>query len=115
KTFIESVDAYNPRREEIRNYRMGYSTPVFSPTGGMKISAKDLARYMQMHMNKGELSGVRIIGKNSAEEMQTPVAVKEGYGLALLSTDKFIDGKRLIGHTGSAYGLSSAMFFDPEK
>lgn len=115
KTFKESVDAYHPRREEIRNYKMGYSTPVFSPTGGMKISAQDLAQYMQMHMNKGELNGIRIMSEHSAKEMQTPVAVKEGYGLALMTTDKFIDGKHLIGHTGLAYGLSSAMFFDPNN
>ena len=36
---------------------MGYSTPVFSPTGGMKISAQDLAKYMIMHMNYGEAIG----------------------------------------------------------
>ena len=51
--FDASPAAYAPRREEIANYVMGYSTPIFSPTGGMKISATDLARYMIMHMNHG--------------------------------------------------------------
>ena len=44
--FIVSPNAYAPRSEEIANYTMGYSTPIFSPTGGMKISATDLAKYM---------------------------------------------------------------------
>ncbi|RYX91515.1 class A beta-lactamase-related serine hydrolase, partial [bacterium] len=48
--FTASPAAYNPRSEEIKNYTLGYSTPIFSPTGGMKISATDLAKYMTMHM-----------------------------------------------------------------
>ena len=115
KKFIPSPAAYAPRREEIRNYVMGYSTPVFSPTGGMKISANDLAKYMAMHMNKGKYRGVRIISKKSSKLMQTKVAEKEGYGLALTVVDNLIPGKIMTGHTGSAYGLYSAMFFNPKE
>ena len=89
---------------------MGYSTPIFSPTGGMKISAPDLAAYMIMHMNQGKYKGKKIISKESARQMQTKLSDKEGYGLALLKTDKLIAGKTMTGHTGSAYGLYSAMF-----
>ena len=109
--FIYSPGAYDPRKKEIENYVMGYSAPIFSPTGGMKISAPDLARYMMMHINYGKKKGKkRIISEASAKIMQTPVAVKEGYGLALLKTDKLIKGEIMTGHTGSAYGLFSAMF-----
>jgi CubicO group peptidase (beta-lactamase class C family) len=111
--FTASPAAYDPRSEEIENYIMGYSTPLFSPTGGMKISAIDLAKYMTMHMNKGNYKGVKIISNESAETMQTPVS--EGYGLAILTTDNLIPGKSMKGHTGSAYGLYSAMFFNPEE
>lgn len=113
--FVISEGAYNPRSAEIAAYRMGYSTPLFSPTGGMKISAADLARYMTMHKNKGKYKGVRIISKKSAALMQTPVSTYEPYGLALEQTDKMIPGKLLTGHTGVAYGLFSAMFFDPKE
>jgi CubicO group peptidase (beta-lactamase class C family) len=51
--FINSPNAYAPRSEEIADYAMGKTTPIFSPTGGMKISATDLAKYMIMHMNLG--------------------------------------------------------------
>jgi CubicO group peptidase (beta-lactamase class C family) len=114
KQFTPAPAAYNPRREDIRNYVMGESTPVFSPTGGMKISAPDLARYMIMHMQQGKSNGKRIISKNSAAIMQTPRG-KEGYGLALLRTEKLIAGQEMRGHTGSAYGLYSAMFFQPKQ
>ena len=115
KTFKPSPAAYNPRREEIRNYVMGYTTPIFSPTGGMKISASDLAKYMSMHMNMGKYKGKRIMSKKSAKLMQTKVAEEEGYALALTNLNDLIPGKMMVGHTGSAYGLYSAMFFHPKE
>lgn len=113
--FIASPAAYAPRSKEIAAYTMGYTTPVFSPTGGMKISATDLARYMIMHSKQGKYNGKRIISRKSAREMQTPLSDKENYGLALLKTDKLIVGKTMTGHTGSAYGLYSVMFFQPKE
>lgn len=115
KSFSASPAAYAPRKAEIAAYTMGYSTPVFSPTGGMKISAPDLARYMVMHMNFGKSGSRRIIKKKNSRLMQTPVDQKARYGLALRRTNRLIPGEDLVGHTGSAYGLYSAMFFEPQK
>lgn len=113
--FFHSPNAYASRRADIANYTIGYSAPIFSPTGGMKISATDLAKYMIMHSQLGKYNGQRIIRRKSAKLMQTMVSVKEQYGLALSKTTQLIDGELLIGHTGSAYGLYSAMFFEPKK
>jgi len=115
KSFNPSPAAYASRREEINNYVMGYSTPIFSPTGGMKITASDLARYMIMHMKQGRYKGKKIISKKSAQQMQTSLSEKEGYGFAISTSDKLIPGKTMKGHTGSAYGLYSAMFFHPKE
>ncbi|UBM59631.1 beta-lactamase family protein [Marinilongibacter aquaticus] len=114
KAYEFSEGAYHPRREIISNYVFGYTTPVFSPTGGMKISAPDLARYMSMHMQYGKSGKVRIISKKHAKLMQTPVS-DNGYGLALLHTESLIPGEDMVGHTGSAYGLYSSMFFNPKE
>lgn len=113
--FEASPGAYAHRSQEIANYTMGYTTPIFSPTGGMKISAGDLARYMIMHSKQGKYKGKRIIKKKSAAEMQTPLSSEEGYGLAIMTSEKLIPGKTMKGHTGSAYGLYSAMFFEPKE
>ena len=113
--FIPSPAAYAPRREEIANYVLGYSTPVFSPTGGMKITTADLSRYMIMHMKEGRYKRKKIISRKSARLMQSKIAEQEGYGFAILTTEKLIEGKTLKGHTGSAYGLYSAMFFQPQE
>lgn len=112
---IAATAAYNPRSEEIKNHVLGVTTPIFSPTGGMKISATDLAKYMIMHSQKGKYKGVRIISENSATQMQTKLSDEEGYGLALETTEKLIPGEVMCGHTGSAYGLYSAMFFNAQK
>ena len=113
--FILSPNAYAARSTEIAAYQMGYSSPIFSPTGGMKISATDLATYMMMHANYGKYNGVRLISKNSALQMQTPLSDNRSYGFAIETTSKLIEGKKMVGHTGSAYGLFSAMFFNPEE
>ena len=112
--FIADPAAYNPRSKEIKNHVLGETTPIFSPTGGMKISALDLAKYMIMHMNYGKSGKVRILGKKFSKMMQTPVLEKDGYGLALAES-KQIPGEYLVGHTGVAYGLFSSMFFNPKE
>ena len=113
--FFASPAAYDPRSNEILNYTMGYSAPLFSPTGGMKISAPDLAEWMLVHMKKGKHRGKRIISKKSSVTMQTALSSDEQYGLAIEQTDKMIPGEHMTGHTGSAYGLYSAMFFNSDK
>jgi CubicO group peptidase (beta-lactamase class C family) len=115
KAFSPATLAYNPRTDDINKYVMGYSTPIFSPTGGMKISATDLAKYMSMHMFQGKYKGVKIISKKSAKVMQTKISEEEGYGLAIRTVSDLIPGKIMKGHTGSAYGLYSMMFFEPKE
>lgn len=113
-----SPSAYSINRKRFDNYILGYSAPTLSPTGGMKISVPDLAKYMMMHMNKGTSEGVEIISTQSANAMQSEVIEMyplSSYGLALRTVEDLIPGETLKGHTGSAYGLYSSMFFHPEK
>ena len=119
--------AYGSVAHRLDNYTMGYSAPMFSPTGGVKISTQDLAQYMKMHMNYGELNGVRMISEESAKTMQTPVWMIQNihqweaqYGLCLKEFVNFVDnpkyntpGNYPIGHTGNAYGLRSIIIWSP--
>jgi CubicO group peptidase (beta-lactamase class C family) len=119
--------AYGSVAHRLDNYIMGYSAPIFSPTGGVKISAQDLAQYMKMHMNYGELNGVRIMSEESAKTMQTPVWMiqnihewEDQYGLCLQEFVDYIDNPRYntpgnypVGHTGDAYGLRSIIIWSP--
>lgn len=123
--YVRSEGAYRSRADEMPNYIFGYSSPIFSPTGGVKISAHDLAVYMMMHMNYGEYNGVRIISEESAKAMQTPVWMiknegDEQYALCLKEFVDYIDDEKYnipgnypVGHTGGAYGLNSIMIWSP--
>lgn len=113
--FVPQPAAYHPRTAELETYVLAESTPVLSPTGGMKISAIDLARYLTMHMNYGRAGNSRILQETSAIRMQTPVLESSTYGLGLLQDGNMIPGVTLVGHTGSAYGLYSNMFFAPQE
>ncbi|MGK6350577.1 serine hydrolase domain-containing protein [Parapedobacter sp. DT-150] len=115
KRFSPSPAAYQSRAEALKEYELGYSTPVFSPTGGMKMSAEDLAKVMIMHMHYGMGNGARIISEEGSRAMQTVLTPRSGYGMALRTIDDLIPGKAMTGHEGIAYGLYSAMYFQPQE
>ena len=122
--FVKSNRAYRSLANKMPTYVLGYSAPLFSPTGGMTLSAQELATYMMMHMNYGEYNGVRIISEESAKLMQTPVWNGKGgdhYGLCLKEFHDYIDddkyrgeGRVLIGHTGTnGYGFKGIILWSP--
>jgi N-acyl-D-aspartate/D-glutamate deacylase len=116
--FIHRPEAYNPLAKSDQDYILGYDPALFSTTGGMKMSALDLARYMMLHINYGALDGVRIVNESSArlmQSIQTPTDVSGiyyGYAMRTMQ-DVWIPGIVTHGHTGSAYGMKSSMTFDP--
>ena len=106
---------------------------LFSPQGGLRISARGLARIGRMLLNEGTLDGIRILSPQSVESLMTPVWRFDGrngdtdhgfyctYGLAshriptpLAGCDDDIagDGRARIGHGGDAYGLRSGLWID---
>ena len=69
-------------------------------------------------MNYGVFNGVRIVSEPSSALMQRPFVKVEDlryYGLGLRIAQDLIAGETMVGHTGSASGLRSAMFFEPHK
>jgi len=114
----ESKDAYKSRAEEMQNYVLGKHAILFSPTGGMKMSATNLAKWMLCRMNYGTLDGTTLISEETSKLMFTPVEPTNGtsaYGFGIVVSKDLVEGEILIGHTGGAYGLLSAMFFEPNK
>ena len=119
KGYKLSSTAYHPLGGQLENYTMGYSTPLFSPTGGLKISALDLAKVMMMHMNYGTLNGTKILDSTSCAMMQsiiTPTNYKnEYYGMGIITTDNLLKGHTLTGHDGLALGAHTAMYWNKEE
>lgn len=124
--------------EDVSDYEIGTNGTIFSPQGGLRISAHELALLAQMFLNKGvSVTGERIISEKAVEQMKTPVWWYQpekknkdmddsfyscGAGLNIISSrlggDRAVEDRddlTLYGHTGSAYGLLSACYFDPER
>ena len=117
--FEKDKTIYTYFEKEMANYQLGYTTPIFSPAGGMKTTAESLAIYMMMHMNGGKYGGHRLISKKSEQilrEIQTP---KAHYGLSLrhYNNDGYtvIKNVELIGQTGGSHGIHSSMIFNPKE
>ena len=94
----------------------------YSPMGGLRTSPNELAKFMIMLSNKGLYNGTRVLKKDTVELMEQihwyGDALNGLYkckGLGLHITDYLIEGSRLIGHTGEAYGLLSNMFYDENR
>ena len=106
KSFVEN--AYN-------YYELGNN--FRGPAGGLFISMQDLSKIMLVLMNDGMYEDIKILNKDTVDYMLEMhyLGPDQDYlakGLQL----KFIDfyNKLLKGHTGSAYGVSSYMFFNKE-
>ncbi len=84
-----------------------------------------VAASVMMHINYGELDGVRIISEESARTMQTAVPFTKGDGINTycLGLGEFpyqtrepkynVPGNYLIGHSAGSYGLSGIMLWSP--
>ena len=119
-------------------WKPGVNGSLFSPQGGLRVSANGLAIVGRLLLGEGEVDGVRLLSPASMREMVTPawtyapgngLRSEEGdtgftcrYGLAVqtLATqvegcrdDPFGDGVPRFGHSGSAYGLVSGLWVDP--
>jgi hypothetical protein len=127
--WIPQADDYNgvqPVPRDLSTYTIGEDAFIFSPTGGMRTTALDLAKFMMAHMNNGMYRGARILRDTSAITMHAPKwnyngsnGANEGfwnkYGYAFQTTETLIPGQRLIGVPGEAYGLLSDMYFSPDS
>ena len=99
-----------PRFEIGQNYR--------GPAGGLYISAKDLSVIMLMMINRGTYQGIKVYEPETIELMfvKNWEGHTDGYyakGLQMAIMD--VNGYKLYGHFGSAYGVRSFMFFDKDK
>jgi CubicO group peptidase (beta-lactamase class C family) len=127
--FVKEGDAC-----DLSRWKPGENGALFSPQGGLRISARGLARVGRMLLNNGTLDGVQILSPQSVHKLLTPVWIFNGstgdtdhgfycrYGLATetLATkvtdcrdDPVGSGAEWIGHAGDAYGLRSGVWINP--
>jgi CubicO group peptidase (beta-lactamase class C family) len=117
---------------DLNSYTLATNGALFSPQGGLRISARGLVTIGQMLLKRG--SG--FLKPASFKVMTTPLWHYDGgngeteggvwcsYGLAVQTLasgtegckdDPFGDGRKRIGHPGEAYGLRSGLWIDPKR
>lgn len=137
--------AVTPARDgscDLGAWRPGRNGAIFSPQGGLRISARGLAKVGRLLLGRGQVDGVRLLSERSIAVLESPLWTYDGtngvtasdvstgpgtagfycsYGLGVtfLATpaegcrdDPFGDGIRRIGHAGDAYGLRSGLWID---
>jgi CubicO group peptidase (beta-lactamase class C family) len=118
---------------DLSRWRLGENGSLFSPQGGLRISARGLARIGRMLLNGGTFDGVRILSPGSVDTLTTQVwrfngsnGVTEagfycssGNGTHQIPTpvpgcadDMGTLGRTLVGHAGDAYGMKSGLWID---
>jgi CubicO group peptidase (beta-lactamase class C family) len=120
---------------DLTTWKPGDNGALFSPQGGLRISARGLARVGRMLLNGGTLDGVRILSTQSVDTMLAPLWLYDGrngardgestticaYGLSTQTIpnhrpgcpdDPGTRGALLVGHAGDAYGLRSGLWID---
>ncbi|MGI8611047.1 MAG: serine hydrolase domain-containing protein [Sphingomicrobium sp.] len=118
---------------DLSKWRAGENGALFSPQGGLRISARGLAQIGRMLLNGGSLDGVRILSSHSVDTLLAPAWRFDGsngetdngfycsYGLASqqiptavpgCNDDPAGDGIPRVGHAGDAYGLRSGLWID---
>ena len=122
------ADMYALYQSGLRTYKkenfINSKLPIFplgnnyrGPAGGLFISMIDLSKIMRMFLNLGEFNGVRILKKETVEQMYQSEWIGSPYNddyrgksIQMRIIDS-INNFTLKGHTGGAYGVRSYMFF----
>lgn len=120
---------------DLARWRLGENGALFSPQGGLRISARGLARIGRLLLTGGELDGVRLLSPQSVDLLLAPQwrfdgrnGARDGesvticsYGLAVQQLGSGVrgcnddvegSGRRWEGHAGDAYGLRSGVWID---
>lgn len=117
---------------DLSRYKLGYNGSMFSPQGGLRISANDLARLGQVFLKNGagflkpesiaEMTSAHWVYNGSNGESRNGFFCAYGLAVQLLAQpgrlaecrdDPFADNQPRFGHSGSAYGLKSGLWLTP--
>jgi CubicO group peptidase (beta-lactamase class C family) len=115
---------------EVRPIRF-YNIDALAPAGGINSNVDDMARYLQMHINKGTFSVHRILEEKTAERLQTATMVIDPVDATGLNAAKYEEvgtlsyglafflasyrGRKVVWHSGSIDGFSALFSFLPRE
>jgi CubicO group peptidase (beta-lactamase class C family) len=121
-----------PAPANLTGYTIGNNGLFFAPQGGLRITAKDMAKFLVMIMKNGIYGNTRILNDTTVVKMRSALWTysnaasgnnfyglfrKWGHGLQQTTNAAggdivFNTGRPMWGHPGEAYGLVSDMYGD---
>jgi CubicO group peptidase (beta-lactamase class C family) len=111
-----------PKRKNYHGWRPGYNAIIHSPQGGLHCSIVDLSKLMIALAGNGTFGKKRILAPHSVNLMRKvhwsgtlDNGLYRETGLGLHITKNLIEGEKLYGHSGRAYGFQGMMYFNPVK
>jgi CubicO group peptidase (beta-lactamase class C family) len=114
-----SSDDYEARTNRAIGHLKGYEvvplrTPLI-PSGGVYISAKDMATYAMFHLGQGEFRGKTLLERRLWDEMHG-FALGGDYGLGIIRSEMQYGQTplRLLSHKGGGFGFGSVFYYCPE-
>lgn len=125
-TFTGSIK--NPREEkdfaipyslqtgEVKEIPLSPAYEAVGPAGNIVSTAKDMANWLKLHLNKGIINGKQIISATTMKEIHSPqmiVGESSFYGLGW-----FIDysrGYKAVSHGGGFEGYTALVSFIPKE
>ena len=134
-----NASAKAPHRA-VQPYVIGTNATIFAPHSGLRISARDLAKLMQLLLNGGRYGDRQLLAPATVDSMLHEAwhfdaqrwngdpfhGRYRAWGLGLqhiigatddLGGDRLAAGSKeqFWGHRGEAYGLLGGMWFDPQR
>ncbi|MDE7221341.1 MAG: serine hydrolase [Oscillospiraceae bacterium] len=108
--------AYKTLLKNVRPSSLGASGDNYS--GGMTISAPELARMAAVLVNDGRYEGLQLLSEESVSLLESDSGIRISDGSQQALPLRFRDGlygrDRLYYHTGSGYGVYNLLTYDPE-
>ena len=96
-----------------------------APAGSIVSSARDISRWLMVHLDNGKLNGAQVISPKAIQAIRKPYSIivtdprdKKSthfylYGLGIGVND--FNGKMYYSHTGGVDGFLSSVMFMPEE
>jgi CubicO group peptidase (beta-lactamase class C family) len=121
---------------DLNRWKLGENGSLFAPQGGLRISARGLARVGRMLLNGGTLDGVRILSPQAVDTLLAQTWRFDGSNgstdggfycsagggthqipnrRAGCADDIGTRGANLVGHAGDAYGMKSGLWVDRDR
>jgi CubicO group peptidase (beta-lactamase class C family) len=114
-----ATEVYARRKNRAAGHQKGYaSVPLQTPlvaSGGVYTSARDMAAYLQFHLNRGK-AGARVVLKEDLWNEMHAFSLGGDYSLGVIREElRYGDtAVRLLSHQGGGFGFGCVFEYCPE-